>query len=86
VEKIVDMSKYKYREMRYLYAEIGKNFDSDWNREKDLVIVSNKTVPFKALDEKSIYRIRYTTFSTEDADYIITIGANCEVTFIDSVE
>jgi hypothetical protein len=86
VEKIVDMSKYKYRDMKYLYAEIGRNFDADWNREKDIVIVSNKTVPFKNLDEKSIYRIRYTTFSTEATDYVITIGANCEVTFIDSVE
>jgi hypothetical protein len=86
VEKIVNMSKYKYRDMKYLYAEIGRNFDADWNREKDLVLLSDKTVPFKALDEKSIYRIRYTTFSTEETDYTITIGANCEVTFIDSVE
>jgi len=86
VEKIVDMSKYKYRDMKYLYAEIGRNFDPDWNREKELVIASNKTVPFKALDENSIYRIRFTTFSTEDTDYAITINADCEVTFIGSVE
>jgi len=86
VEKIVDFSRYKYRDMKYLYAEIGRNFDADWNREKELVMVSDKTVPFKNLDEKSIYRIRYTTFSTEATDYVITIGANCEVSFIEKVE
>jgi hypothetical protein len=86
VEKIVDMSNYKIKNLKYLYAEIGRNYDADWNREKDITIASNKTVPFKALDEKSIYRIRFTTFSTEDTDFVITINADCEVTFMDDME
>ena len=86
VEKIVDMTNYKIRNLKYLYAEIGRNYDADWNREKEITLASNKTVPFKALDEKSIYRIRFTTFSTEDTDFVITIGADCEVTFMDDME
>ena len=86
VEKIVVMSNYKIRNLKYLYAEIGRNYDADWNREKEITLASNKTVPFKALDEKSIYRIRFTTFSTENTGIVITIGADCEVTFMDTIE
>jgi hypothetical protein len=86
VEKIVDISNYKIKNLKYLYAEIGRNYDADWNREKDITIASNKTVPFKTLDENSIYRIRFTTFSTEDTDFVITISADCEVMFMDNME
>jgi hypothetical protein len=86
VEKIVVMSNYKIKNLKYLFAEIGRNYDADWNREKEITLASNKTVPFKALDEKSIYRIRFTTFSTENTNFVITIGADCEVTFMDTIE
>lgn len=83
VEKVVDMSQYKYKNMKYLYAELGRNFDADWNREKEITIVSNKKEPFRNLDGASLYRIRFTTFSTEHVDYTIKIDADCGVTFLE---
>ncbi len=83
VEKIIDMSQLKFAKNKYHYAEIGRNFDADWNREKEITLVSSKTEPFKNLDGDSIYRIRFTTFSQENVDYTIRINADCAVTFMD---
>jgi hypothetical protein len=83
VEKTVDMSQYKYKNFKYHYAELGRNFDSDWNREKEISIVSRKTEPFRNLDGNSLYRIRFTTFSTENLDFTIKIDADCGITYME---
>ncbi len=86
VEKAVDMSHLKPAKNRIHYAELGKNFDADWNREKEITLVSNKTVPFRELDGNSVYRIRFTTFSPENVDYTVRINADCSVTFMDTID
>src|SRR4030042_877526 len=83
VEKIIDMSQFKNANLKYLYAELGRNFDAEWNREREITLVSNKIEPFKNLDAGSTYRTRYTTFSNANFEYIITINPDCGVTFID---
>ncbi len=83
IEKTIDMSHFKLAKNKIHYAEIGRNFDADWNREKEITLVSNKTVPFKDLDGSSLYRIRFTIFSPETVDYTIRINADCAVTFMD---
>ena len=85
VEKIIDMSGLNNRKDKYFYAEIGRNFDPDWNRQKELTLVSSVSEPFKNLDGNSLYRLRYTTFSTESVDFTITINADCGVTFLDDI-
>ncbi|HOT46266.1 MAG TPA: hypothetical protein PLM53_16000 [Spirochaetota bacterium] len=86
VEKAVDMSHFKLAKNRIHYAELGRNFDPDWNREKEITLVSKKTVPFRELDGNSVYRIRFTTFSTEPVDYTVRINADCSVTFMDTID
>lgn len=86
IEKTINMSHFKLAKNKIHYAEIGRNFDADWNREKEITLVSNKTVPFKDLDGGSLYRIRFTIFSPETVDYTIRINANCAVTFMDDIK
>ncbi len=86
VEKTIDMSHFKLAKNKIHYAEIGRNYDADWNREKEITLVSNKTEPFRELDGNSLYRIRFTTFSSENVDYTIRINADCAVTFMDAID
>ncbi|MBN2158312.1 MAG: hypothetical protein JW807_02875 [Spirochaetes bacterium] len=81
VEKIVDMSRFKNRNLKDLHAEIGRNYDADWNRGKELTLISNDTEPFKSLDADSTYRIRFTAFALENFEFTITVNADCAVTF-----
>jgi len=85
LEKIIDMSNLKNRKDKYFYAEIGRNFDPDWNRQKEIILVSSSSEPFKNLDGNSLYRIRFTTFSTTNVDFTITINADCGVTYLDEI-
>lgn len=86
VEKLIDMSRFTDRAGKQLYAEAGRNFDADWNREKELTLTSSKSEFFKKLDAASTYRIRFTTFSPDPVDFTITIDADCGTTFIDNVK
>jgi hypothetical protein len=83
VEKIVDLPGAGGTQARRISVEMGRNFDADWNREKDITIRSLKTVPFRTLDAESLYRIRFTAFSRDPFDYTITVDADAPVTFID---
>ena len=86
VEKIIDARKFKNTDVRYFYSEMGRNFDAEWNAAKGLVLVSEKGSPFKALDGNSIYRIRFTPFSSENFVFAVTIDADCGVTFMDEIK
>lgn len=86
VEKIVELGAAGGKQARRINVEIGRNFDADWNREKDVIIRSLKTEPFRILDADSLYRIRYTPFSRDPFDYTITVDADSPVTFVDDVK
>ncbi len=86
VEKIVELGAAGGKQARRINVEIGRNFDADWNREKDVTIRSLKTEPFRTLDADSLYRIRYTPFSRDPFDYTITVDADSPVTFVDDVK
>ncbi len=83
VEKLIDMSRFANSPRKQMYAEIGRNYDADWNREKELTLTSSKSDHFRKLDAASTYRIRYTTFSGDPVDFTITIQADCAITYID---
>ena len=83
VEKAVDMSRLGNRNLARLHAELGRNFNGDWNRDKEITLVSSKSEPFKNLDAASLYRVRYTTFAEENFTYTVTIKADCAVTFVE---
>jgi hypothetical protein len=85
VEKAIDVNQFKNIKARYVYPEIGRNFDAtDWTREKDITIVSEYGNPFKSLESNSIYRIRFTAFSSDNIDFTIKIEADCNAVFLES--
>jgi len=86
IEKIIDLSGFKNPGIKNTYTEIAKNFDPQWNRQKELVICGSDSDPFKTLDEKSPYRIRFTTFGNEEYEFEIVIFADCKTFFRDRLE
>jgi hypothetical protein len=86
VEKTVDVRQFKKQEAEYVYAEIGNNYTADWKSEKDITVVSEKGNPFKDLEGGSTYRIRFTTFTSDDFEFTINIEADCKVTYFDRME
>ncbi len=83
VEKIIDMSRLKNKNLTRLHSELGRNFNSDWNRDLEITLASNKSEPFKSLDAVSLYRVRYTAFAEENFTFTVTIQADCAVTFVE---
>ena len=84
VEKVIDMSRMKNKNLTRLHAELGRNYNSDWSRgDTDITIVSSKSEPFKNLDAGSLYRVRYTAFAAENFTFTVTIQADCAVTLED---
>ena len=83
IEKMIDTSQFKNREIKYIFSDLGRNFDTDWTRVREIELASVKNDLFRSLDGNSMYRIRYTTFSNEDFDFTIKIEADCGVAFVD---
>jgi hypothetical protein len=84
VEKVIDMTRLKNPNLKHLHAELGRNYNNDWNREMEITLVSTGDEPFKTLDAGSLYRVRYTTFADENFTFIVTIKADCAVTFVEA--
>ena len=84
VEKVIDLAKLKNPRLTSLHTELGRNFDNNWNRDENITLVSNRELPFKTLDAGSLYRVRYTTFAEENYSFIVTVKADCDVTFVEA--
>jgi hypothetical protein len=84
VEKVIDMTRLKNPNLTRLHAELGRNYDTDWKRDANITLVSSKEAPFKNLDAGSLYRVRYTAFADENFTFIVTIKADCAVTFVEA--
>jgi len=66
-----------------VFVELGRNFDADWNREKDILIASDATRPFHSLNPSDLYRVRFTAFAREPFEFTITVKADCGVAFVE---
>ncbi len=86
LEKMIDISHFSQIKDRFTSYELGKNFDDDWRREQELTIFSSKSEPMKKLDNRSTYRIRFTTFSEEQFNYTVAVHADCNVIFRESLK
>jgi hypothetical protein len=72
VEKALDISRFGDSKKKVLFAELGRNFDFSWNRERDVLICSSDSDPIKKL-KKDIYRIRFTAFRDQDFNYEVNV-------------
>ncbi|MFC1671108.1 hypothetical protein ACFL20_12025 [Spirochaetota bacterium] len=81
VEKVINLSHFNKLEKKNTFFELGKNYNKDWFSRSEIIICSPVENPIMKLDEKSNYRIRFTTFSAGQSDLRINIKANCKITF-----
>lgn len=82
IEKMIDTAHFKNKNVKDIFTELGRNFETDWTRTREIEVNSVNNNLFRSLDEKSVYRIRYTAFLNEDLDFIIKVEADCGVTFV----
>ncbi len=84
VEKAIDVSKFKKSKKRYEFSPLGKNYSDTWRNSSSLTICSKQDDPLLKLDNKTFYRIRYTTFSKYEYSFQskVLVKANVPVEFI----
>ncbi len=83
LDRLIDLSRFGSHREKYEASEMGRNFDSAWNRRRDLVICTGPEYPLLKLDEKRVYRLRFTTFRKVNFEYRIDIHADARVIFIE---
>jgi hypothetical protein len=86
LDQLIDISRFNDPRKKYETSEIGRNFDSAWNRRRDLEICTGTGYPLLKLDDKTIYRLRFTTFRKVVFLYRIDIHADTKVIFIKKPE
>ena len=85
VEKAVDIRRFQSTKgTGTVYTELGRNFSSSWEREQDIEIVSRTDDPILSLEEKSLYRVRFTVFTQGPCTFDVSISADCHVLFPDT--
>ena len=83
VEKAIDISRFMNANgKKFVLSEIGRNFDYNWKRKKEIIICSSRVDPIKKFD-KAIYRIRFTTFREEDFHFMIKIHSKDKINFLE---
>lgn len=81
VEKSVDLSKFDVRNAaRTVFSEIGRNYDQNWNRTKEITLCSTPSDPIRKMDP-SLYRIRFTSFRDDPFSFEIIIYSKNSAVF-----
>jgi hypothetical protein len=83
LDQLIDIRRFRGPQKKYESSEIGRNFDSNWNRMRDLVICTKPEHPLLKLDEKRVYRLRFTTFRKMNFEYRIDLHADSKIIFIE---
>jgi hypothetical protein len=86
VEKVVNIKNFKFGKEKYTFSEMGKNFDQQWDRSRDITVCSSEDDPIKKFDAKSVYRIRFTPFTGDKFSYQIKISSDVKALFLKNLE
>jgi hypothetical protein len=86
VEKALNITNFKAGKDKYMFSEMGKNFDQQWDRSRDITVCSSEDDPIKKFDSKSVYRIRFTPFTNDNFTYQIKISCDEKVIFQKNME
>ena len=79
VERMVDIAKYGKNLGRYNYYELAKNYDKNWEYSSEVTICSKENDPLEKIEPDALYRIRFTSFSTEKFEYNITFKSGVKI-------
>jgi hypothetical protein len=86
LDQLIDLSRFSSPQKKYEVSEIGRNYDSAWGRRRELIICSGPEYPLLKLDDKTVYRLRFTTFRKVNFEYRIDIHADSKIIFIEKPE
>jgi hypothetical protein len=86
VEKMVDLSKFRRTKRKYIFSEMGRNYDEQWTVSREITIESRIDDPLINLDKTSLYRIRYTAFYQDPHEFNIAVHADCKITLLKTME
>ncbi len=83
LDQLIDISMFGDPEKKFEISEIGRNFDSAWNRKRNLVVCTGPGYPLLKFDIKTVYRLRFTTFRKVNFEFRIDIHADSRIFFIE---
>ena len=75
VERAVNVSQFRLRNNPFIFTEIGRNFDLNWESVKSIWVCTSKTDPLKKLDA-GVYRLRFSMLSAAEFDFEIRVLSN----------
>jgi len=84
-EQIIDVSKFSNEKTKYIYSEMGRNFDQGWERKKDITICTDKNDPISALKSSTPYRLRFSNFQKLRCDFEVNVQADCRVFYHEKI-
>ncbi len=75
VEKAIDVSKLAVPGQKYMFSELGRNYDVNFKPRRDMEICSQEDSPIKKLDA-SVYRIRFSALGPETFELFTSVFTN----------
>jgi hypothetical protein len=75
VEKAIDVSKLAVPGQKYMFSELGRNYDVNFKPRRDVEICSQEDSPIKKLDA-AVYRIRFSALGPEVFELFTSVFTN----------
>jgi len=86
VERVIDIRSFSKIKADYMFSEIGRNYDENWNCNRTTRICSSRKDPIRTFSPDSLYRIRLTSFNSADFDYRLMVKADTRIKFFYSMQ
>jgi len=80
VDRLIDVTRYGKTENRFVHTEMAKNYNNDWEQTKEITLCSRDNDPMMQIENNSRYRVRFTSFTSEKFDYILTFKSDVKIT------
>ncbi len=75
IERAVDIRHFGLKKEPFVFSEIGRNYDSNWNRRGDIEICSDAEDPIRKL-APGVYRIRFSVLEDTAVNFTFTVFTN----------
>lgn len=85
VEQLMDLARFGDQKMKNFFSEIGRNFDLNWERKRDIALCTDKNDPLEILKSGRVYRIRFSNFQKQRSDFEVRVQADCRVLYHDRI-
>jgi hypothetical protein len=80
VERMIGISSFRKNE-KSVYSVMGRNFDNEWAKNKEIKICDSGKDPLLKVDKSSLYRLKFTAFRSEATGFRIKIYGDVRVSY-----